>query len=189
MVAILRVADLCQHSPGGRLGGLGESGEDVGGLVDPAALGAGVREHVAQRAPEAQGAVTNGEHRCPHPAAFEVAQHVGPGLCRLSVAVPDGDQFLGAIDPDTHDDQATQPVLVETDSEVHPVGPHVHVVPVIEASFGEGPLFGLPLGGQPGDHRRGEPGTGAEEPRQRRREVTRAHAMQVHERQHLGDLR
>ena len=72
---------------------------------------------------------------------------------------------------------------------MHAVGPHVHVVPIVQAAFGEGPLVGLPLGRQPGDHRRRQASGRAEEPGQRRREVTRGHAVQVHRRQHLGHLR
>jgi hypothetical protein len=157
--------------------------------VYPAPLGAGGGEHLAQRTPEPQGAVADGEDRGPHPSSLEVAQQVGPRLGGLPVAVGDRDQLLGAIRPDTHDDQATQPVLFETDVEVHAVSPHVHEVPVAQVTFGERALLGLPLCGEPGDHRRGEPSGRPEEPRQRRREVTAGHAVQVHERQHLRDLR
>ena len=57
---------------------------------------------------------------------------------------------------------------------MHAVGPHVHVVAVRQVTLGEGPLLGLPLRGQPGDHRRRQPRGRAEEPGQRRREVARA---------------
>ena len=51
-----------------------------------------------------------------------------PGLLGSAVAVKEGHQFLGAVETDTDDDQAAQPVLFQADVEVHPVCPPVHVV-------------------------------------------------------------
>jgi hypothetical protein len=87
-----------------------------------------VGEDLAQRGPEPEGAVADGEHRCPHAAALARAQQVGPGLGGLPVPVVEGDQFLGAVgaDPDHH--QQAHLVLLEADLEVDPVDPHVHVV-------------------------------------------------------------
>ncbi len=130
MGAVFGVTDLGQHPPRCRLHGLGQGVDDVGRLVHPAALRPGFGEHLAQRPPEPEGAVADSEHRCPHPAPAEVAQQVGPRLSRLPVAVADGDQLLGAIGADTHDDQAAQPFFFEPDVEVHTVGPDVHEVPV-----------------------------------------------------------
>jgi hypothetical protein len=50
-----------------------QSGEHVAGLVPPAALLAGVGEHVADGLPEPERAVADGEHRGAHPAAFAAA--------------------------------------------------------------------------------------------------------------------
>ena len=79
------------------------------------------------------------------------------------MAVGDRDQLLGPIGADTHDDQGTQACLLQADVEVHAVGPAVHVVDVVQAPIGELLALLLPGRGQPGDHRRRQPGGGAEE--------------------------
>ena len=50
--------------------------------------------------------------------------------------------------------QVTQPVLFETQVEVHAVHPAVDVVAVGQVPVHERPVLGLPLGREPGDHRR-----------------------------------
>ncbi len=72
---------------------------------------------------------------------------------------------------------------------MHPVGPHIHVVGAGQVPAGEGAGLGLPLHGQPGDHRRGQPGTGAQELLQRGHEIGRRQSVQVEQWQHLVDLR
>jgi hypothetical protein len=49
--------------------------------------------------------------------------------------------------------QHSRPLLAQADAEVHPVREAVHVVNLGEVALLEGRAFGLPLGGQPGDHR------------------------------------
>ena len=61
--------------------------------MHPAALLARGGEDLAQRAPEFQGAVADGEHRGAHAAAGAVTQQVGPGLGRLAVAIEPDAQF------------------------------------------------------------------------------------------------
>ena len=68
------------------------------------------------------------------------------------------------------------------------VGVHVHVVDVFQRSVGELVPFFLPLGGEPGDHRGGQTGGRAEELLQGGHEITRAHPVEVHQRQDLGHL-
>lgn len=69
------------------------------------------------------------------------------------------------------------------------VGPYVHVVDLGQVAVHEGGVVSLPLLGQPGDRRRGEPGGGAEELLGRGHEVARRQAVQVEQRQHLAGLR
>ena len=124
VVAVLGVADLGQHLLGGRLHRLGQGVEDVGDLVHPVALLAGLGPHVAQRRPEPQRPVAHGDHRgAACPAACRSRSRSAQLVGRLPVAVGDGDQLLGAVQADAHDDQAAQPVLLEADVEVHPVDP------------------------------------------------------------------
>jgi len=104
------------------------------------------------------------------------------------VAVGDGHQLFGAVSPHAHDDQCAQACLFQADVEVDAVGPDVDEVTVVEAALGEGSLVGLPLSGEAGDDRCRQAGGGAEELLEGGGEVTRAHAVQVHQWQHLGDL-
>jgi hypothetical protein len=69
-----RLADLGQRRARPGLHRRWQAVEDVGGLVDPVALVAGGREHVAERRPQPQGAVADGDHRRPHPATPEIPQ-------------------------------------------------------------------------------------------------------------------
>ena len=67
--------------------GLGERVEDVGDLVEPAALLAGGGEDVTQRGPEPERSVADGEHWRSHAAALAVPEQVGPRLRRLAVPI------------------------------------------------------------------------------------------------------
>jgi hypothetical protein len=91
--------------------------------MEPAPLLAGGREHLAPRFPEAERAVSDGQHRGGHPAAVAIAQQIGPRLGRLPIPVGQGDQFLAAISthPDHH--QQAQFLLFEAHFEVDPVDP------------------------------------------------------------------
>ncbi len=129
------------------------------------------------------------EHRRGHPAPFQVAQQIRPALLGLAVSVADRDQLLGAIEAHAHHHQDAEAVLLEADGEVHSVHPDVDEVLVRKRLVHERALFVLPLGSQPGDHRRRQPGGRTEELLERGHEVAARHAMQVEERQHLGDLR
>ena len=80
-------------------------------------------------------------------------------------------------------------MFFEADVDVDPVGPQVDIVHTGQVPGREGALLGLPYLGQLGDHRRGQPGRGAEELAQRGHEVPGGQAVQVEQRQYLGDLR
>ena len=70
--------------------------EDVALLVIPASLLVGLGEHLGQRAPYTQVAITRNEARCRHATAFQIAQQFGPGLDRFAVAWLQRDDALRA---------------------------------------------------------------------------------------------
>jgi hypothetical protein len=96
--------------------------------VKPAALFAGVGEHLAQRCPEPERAVADGQHRGAHAATLARAQQVGPGLGGLTVPVGECDQLLATVraHPDHH--QQARLVLLQPHLEVDAVDPQVDVV-------------------------------------------------------------
>jgi hypothetical protein len=157
--------------------------------VEPAALFCGPGEHLAQGAPEPQGAVPGGQDRGAHAAAGAVAQQVSPRLRRLPVPVRQGDELFAAISSDADHDQQAQLVLLQPDIHVDPIRPHVDIVRGGQVPGGEGALLGLPLLRQLRDHRRGQPGGRAQELAERRNEVAAGQPVQVKQRQHLSDLR
>ena len=67
VVLVLRVPDLPEGTARGGLHRGGKGIQRVGHLVHPVPLMAGLREHVADRRPEPQRAVPDGEHRAPMP--------------------------------------------------------------------------------------------------------------------------
>jgi hypothetical protein len=80
-------------------------------------------------------------------------------------------------------------VFFQTDVDVHAISPQVDVVHPCQVPVGEGALLGLPLLGELGDHGCGQARGRAEELAEGRHEVTRGQAVQIQQRQHLGDLR
>ncbi len=87
VVAVLSVPDLGQGLLRARGGGLRQRRQHVTDLVEPAALLPGGGEHLPQRRPEPQRAVTDGQDRGAYPAAGTVTQQVRPRPGRLPVAV------------------------------------------------------------------------------------------------------
>jgi hypothetical protein len=116
MVAVLGVVDLGQHVLGGRLHRLGERFEHVGDLVDPVALLAGFGLHVALRHPEPERPVTDRHDRGPHPRTLEVAQQIGPRVCREFATAslpPSTNRWLRSM-PDHGTSEVSHPVhLIE----------------------------------------------------------------------------
>jgi hypothetical protein len=98
--------------------------------VEPTPLLPGLGEHLAQRLPEAQGSVTDGEHRGAHPAPLAVAQQIRPGLAGFAEPVGERDQLLGAVGADSDHHQQAHLVLLEANLEVDAVDSHVHIVDV-----------------------------------------------------------
>jgi hypothetical protein len=150
--------------------------------VDPAALFTAVGEHVAQRTPEAERSITNGQDRCTHAAPLEIAQQLGPRFGRLPIAVTNGDELLAPIGTHSDQHQATQAILLKADVEVDAISPQVNVVDVAEiALLVRGP-FGTPLARQALDRRRAQSGLASEKLGQCRLEVLGGDAAQVQHR-------
>src|SRR6185369_17852560 len=118
--------------------------EDIAELVEPIALRAGLRPHVAHGGPEAQGSVTDRDYWCAHTSAFQVTEHRLPTLGALARAVLDGDQLLRPVGPRADHHERAEAVVVQPDVEMHAIDPDVHVVAIGEAAFLEGPVLGLP---------------------------------------------
>lgn len=78
------------------------------------------------------------------------------------MAVGDGDQLLLAVRAHPDDDQRAYPVGGQPNVEVDAVPPDVDVVCPRQVPVGEAAGLLLPGQGQPGDHRRGQPGHGAD---------------------------
>jgi len=130
------------------------STQDISDFMDPAALLPGLGEHLPQRPPQPKRPIADHHHRRTHATAAQIPQQLGPVVGRLPGAVGDRDQLLATVSPHPDDHQAAQPpLLAQADAEVHPIRPAVHVVHPCQVALLEGLLLGLPLGGQPGDHR------------------------------------
>ena len=113
LVDILGVVDLLHRRDCAWVHRFRQCGKNISLLVPPAALLSGIREHLPYGLPEAQGAVTDCEHRCGHAAAAAIAQQISPGLGRFPEAVGQPDELLAAIstDPDHH--QQTEFLLLK----------------------------------------------------------------------------
>jgi hypothetical protein len=132
---------------------VGQGVEHIGELVDPVALLAGGWEDIAQGGPQAQRAVADRDHRRPHPAAAQIPQQLRPRLGRLALSVGDRDQFLGAVGAHAHQHQTAQVGLLQTDPEVEPIRPEVHIVPLGQVTLAKCLVVGLPGAKQPTDGR------------------------------------
>jgi hypothetical protein len=88
----------------------------------------------------------------------------------------------------TDDHETAEPFLFETNVEVDPVRPQIHVVPVRQVAGHEGPVLVLPGRGEPGDHRSRQSSCRTEEAFEGGSEVACRESVQVQQRQDLGDL-
>lgn len=100
---------------------------------------AGGRPDVADGLPQPQRPVGHGQHRLGHALLAQVTEQVRPGLRGFPVAIGHRDQFFGPVGTHPDQDQQAQGVLIavgvgQADVDVHPVGPHVHVVDVGQRS-------------------------------------------------------
>jgi hypothetical protein len=80
-------------------------------------------------------------------------------------------------------------VLLQPDVDVYAVGPHVDEVHIRQITLRERALLSPPLLGKLRHHRTRQSLRRTEELTERRHEITRGQAVQVQQRQHLGDLR
>jgi hypothetical protein len=186
-----RLDDLVQHPLRPRLQPLRQAVKDVRCLVHPAALLPSLGEHVAQRRPGPERAVTDDELRTVQPAALEITQHARPGVGGLAVAVLDRQELLGAVLANADHDQQAQPVvLAQADRHVHAIDEQVRVPAEGQQPLAEPLVVGLPLLAQPADRRRRQPrGVLTEQTLKRRPEVARRQTSEVQDREHLGHLR
>jgi hypothetical protein len=117
---------------------LGHRVQDVGDLVHPAALLASAGEHVPQRRPSAERAVAAHQARLVETAIAQIAQHGGPGVGALAVAVFDCEQLLHAVLAHADHDQQAQPVvLAKTDRDMHAITEQVGVAVKAQAAGAE----------------------------------------------------
>lgn len=170
------------------MGRLRQCGKHIALFMKPAPLLSGIREHLAQRSPEPQGTVPDGQVRGRHAAAPARPQQVGPRFGRFAVAIGQGDELFTAVGPHTDHHQQAQFLLLKPDFEVDSVDPEVDIIAGDVAVF-EGRGFLLPLAGQPGDRGRRQPCTRAEKLLECRPEIPRRQPVQVQQRQHRADLR
>ena len=159
----LGVVDLLHCLRRAGLRGLGQAVGDIAEFVNSAPLRPRGREHL-ERPPKAHGTVPNDQLGVAHAASAAVAQQVGPRLGRLPQTLGQGDQFLGAVQPDAEQDQDAGVGLAESDLGVHAVGPDVDEVAIRQVPALEGGVILAPLPGQPGDGSRGQAGGGGPEP-------------------------
>jgi hypothetical protein len=124
-----------------------------------------------------------------HPASGTVTQQIRPRLGRFAVAVGQRDQLLAAIRPHADHHQQAEFVFLQPDVDMNAVRPQIYIVHIRQIALSEGALLGLPLLGQLRDHRRRQAFRRAEKLAQGGHEVPARQAVQVQQRQHLGDLR
>ena len=103
--------------------------EDVGGLVHPAALLACRRPHLAERLPEAERAVGDGEFGRDRQATslLQIEQQLPPRLRALARAVGEAEQLLLALRRRADDHQDALRVVLKAGLQVDAVGPDVDV--------------------------------------------------------------
>jgi len=117
--------DLMQFGFGRCLQALWQLIEHVGGLVNPAALPAGVAVYLGQRFPEAQGAVSHGQLRTNlKTATFETQQQLGPGQFAFAESTLDGNQLLGTVFGGADDHQQAL-LIVHAHVAVDAIGPKI----------------------------------------------------------------
>ncbi len=155
--------------------------------MHPAALLLHLRIDLLQRPPEPQRPVPHRQRRSVHPPPLQVPQHRQPRFLTLPVALLQGDHFLGAVRPHSHDHQAGQPpIFLQAHGEVHSVHPPVEIRRLGQVPFPPRVVFRLPDLLEPHDRGRGEPlDRLPEQLRQGGGEVPRGQAPQIQDRQHL----
>jgi hypothetical protein len=102
--------------------------EDVGGLVHPAALLARLRPHLAERLPEAERAIGDGQlRRDRQPAPLQIEQQGAPVVGALARAVGEADELLLTLRGRADDDEDALGIILQAGLQMDAVGPHVDV--------------------------------------------------------------
>ena len=183
--AAIRHPDIMQGSFGGRLSRLRQLVQDIGCLVDPTALAAGVGKDLLQRLPEAQSAIADGElgtNREPAPA--QACQQLTPALGALAHPRLEAHEFLASFRRGADEDQNALLLVLQPTLEIDAIGPHVDVASGRQVAPAPALVLGLPLRLHAADHlRRQARGVLAEQRLQRLLEVPAGHATKVERRQ------
>src|SRR6266536_2615660 len=166
--------------------------QDVGGLMHPAALAAGLRPHFLDRLPEAECAVGDrelGPHR--EPAPLHVEEEFPPGLPALARTVDEADQLLLAFRRGADDDQQALRGILEPGLHMDAVDPAVDVAFGREIALAPARVLLRPGFLEAPDGGGREPGRVlAEQRNQRLLELTGGDAFEVEDRdQHVEALR
>jgi hypothetical protein len=128
--------------------------QNVGGLVNPAALLPRGAVDLAQGLPEPKITVANGELGAdPKAAVPQVDEQLAPRLFALAVAVGEPDQLLATLLVGTNHDQDALALLIEPGVEVDAVDPDVDVALAGEVASLPSLQFALPGLLQPADGR------------------------------------
>ena len=120
--------DVLQHALGLGLLALGQLVENVSGLMHPASLLTGPRPDFADRLPEAERAISDGDlgrHR--QTPALEIEQQRAPVVSALARAVDKAEQLLLALRRGADDDEDALRLALQTRLQVDAVGPDVDV--------------------------------------------------------------
>jgi len=125
---IRRTHDLVQLLFGPGLPAPGQLIQHVGDLVLPAALFLRFWKDAAQRRPEAEVAIADGQNGGGHAPSFEVSEDSSPRFGGLPLAIFQGDDLFPAIGQDADDHQTGQAVLLQANVEVDAVGPDVDIL-------------------------------------------------------------
>src|SRR5262249_24132300 len=184
--------DLLERSLGFRVLALRQLVQDVGGLVAPAALAAGLRPHLLDRLPEAKRAVGDRElGRYRKPAPLQVEEQFPPGLGALAHAVDEADELLLALRRGPDDDEQALGFVVQASLDVDAVGPEVDVTLGGQIALAPAHMLVRPGLFEPPDGRGRKPaGVLAEQCHQCFLEVAGGDTFEIEDRdQHLEALR
>ena len=100
--------------------------EDVGDLVNPAALVPGAGKDLVERLPEAHGAVSHRDlRRDGKTAGLEINEQFPPALGTLTDPDLEADEFLLALGRRADDDQHASGIVFHPRLQIDAIGPHI----------------------------------------------------------------
>src|SRR5712671_688105 len=128
---------------------------NVGGLVHPTPLMPRAGKNLVERPPEAERTVADGDFRGGRkPAAFHLDQQFAPALRALAHADLEADELLLTLRRRTDQNQHALAVIFHASLQEDAVGPDVDVSPRRQIALLPTLVLALPIGRQPGNHRR-----------------------------------